>query len=81
MYAAVERVFVDREGAMRISCDDCAVQHTSACDDCIVTALLDRDDDRAVVLDIEQARALRTLQRAGLAPRSRYLPVRRAAGR
>lgn len=66
---------------MRIDCGDCAMQHTTACDDCIVTALLDRDDDRAVVLDLEQARAVRALQRAGLAPRSRYLPIHRAAGR
>lgn len=66
---------------MRIDCDDCAMQHTTACDDCIVTALLDREEDRAVVLDLEQARAVRALQRAGLAPRNRYLPVHHAAQR
>ncbi len=65
---------------MRIDCNDCAMQHTTACDDCIVTALLDRDDE-AVVLDLEEARAVRALQRAGLAPRTRFLPVHRAAGR
>lgn len=59
---------------LRIDCDDCVMQHTSACDDCIVTALIDRRDD-AVVLDLAEARAVRALQRAGLAPRSRFLPI------
>jgi hypothetical protein len=64
---------------MRIDCDDCAMQHTSACDDCIVTALLDRASGDAVVLDLEEARAVRALQRGGLAPASRFLPVDRTA--
>lgn len=64
---------------MRIDCGDCAMQHTTACDDCIVTALLDRPTDDAVVLDLEQARAVRALQRAGLAPRNRFLPIARGA--
>jgi hypothetical protein len=64
---------------MRIDCGECAMQHTTACDDCIVTAVLDRGEDDAVVLDLEQARAVRALQRAGLAPRNRFLPVDRSA--
>lgn len=64
---------------MRIDCGDCAMQHTTACDDCIVTALLDQPGDDAVVLDLEQARAVRALQRAGLAPRNRFLPISRGA--
>jgi hypothetical protein len=66
---------------MRIDCGDCAMQHTAACDDCIVTALLDRDEGEAVVLDLEQARAVRALQRGGLAPRNRFLPVDRTLSR
>ena len=66
---------------MRIDCEDCAMQHTTACDDCIVTALLDRSSGEAVVLDLEEARAVRALQRAGLAPRNRFLPIDRAAHR
>lgn len=62
---------------MRIDCADCAMQHTAACEDCIVTALLDRPDGDAVVLDLEEARAVRALQRAGLAPRNRFLPIAR----
>jgi hypothetical protein len=63
---------------MRIDCDDCAMQHTAACDDCIVTALLDRRHDGAVVLSLDEARAIRALQRGGLAPQNRFLPVDRA---
>jgi hypothetical protein len=63
---------------MRIDCDDCAMQHTAACDDCIVTALLDRRPDGAVVLSLDEARAIRALQRGGLAPQNRFLPVDRA---
>ncbi|MBW3604206.1 MAG: hypothetical protein KY460_04685 [Actinobacteria bacterium] len=64
---------------MRIDCDDCAMQHTTACDDCIVTALLDRPTGDAVVLDLDEARAVRALQRGGLVPRSRFLPIDRTA--
>jgi hypothetical protein len=41
--------------------------------------VLNRDGDDAVVLDLEQARAIRALQRAGLAPRNRFLPLDRSA--
>lgn len=54
------------------------MQHTAACDDCIVTALLDRPPSGGVVFDLEEERAVRALQRAGLAPKNRYLPVDRA---
>jgi hypothetical protein len=67
--------------AMRIDCGDCAMQRTAACDDCIVTAVLGRDEGDAVVLDLEEARAIRALQRAGLAPRNRFLPLDRSASR
>lgn len=63
---------------MKIDCNDCAMQHTAACDDCIVTALLDRPHT-AVVFSLDEARAIRALQRGGLAPRNRFLPIQRAA--
>ena len=56
-----------------ISCDDCTMQHTSACDDCIVTFICDREPEGAVVVDVAEARALRVLQRAGLAPGLRHV--------
>ena len=58
--------------AVYIDCNDCRMQHTEVCSDCIVTALLDRDDRGAVVLDLEHERAVRRLQDAGLAPQSRF---------
>ena len=60
------------DSAVHIDCDDCVMQHTNACDDCIVTALLDRPEQGAVVLDLEHERAIRRLQDVGLAPGSRF---------
>jgi len=54
------------------------MRDTSACQDCIVTFLVDPPEG-ALVLDIEQQRALRTLHDAGLAPASKYQPVSPAA--
>jgi hypothetical protein len=54
--------------ALTIDCDSCALQHSTACDDCIVTFLLDREPDDAVVIDADEARAMRMLERAGLVP-------------
>ena len=58
--------------ALRISCDDCALQSTAACDDCVVTYLLDRDPDDAVVVEVDELRALRTLGAGGLVPVLRH---------
>ena len=52
---------------VRIDCDACAHQGTSQCDDCVVSFLLDREDG-AIVVDAEEARALRSLGQAGLVP-------------
>jgi hypothetical protein len=57
---------------LTISCDECRMQHTSACDDCIVTFLCGREADDAVIIDVEEARALRLLTDAGLVPRLRH---------
>ena len=55
-----------------IDCDECTLQHTSACDDCLVTFLLDREPGDAVVIDAAEARAVRLLERAGLVPNLRF---------
>ncbi|MGH9047691.1 MAG: hypothetical protein ACRDVW_10320 [Acidimicrobiales bacterium] len=55
-----------------IDCEECTLQHTSACDDCLVSFLLDRDPDDAVVIDAAEARAVRLLERAGLVPNLRF---------
>ena len=55
-----------------ISCDDCAMQGTSACDDCVVTFICGREPDEAVVIDAAEARAVRLLAEAGLVPGLRH---------
>jgi len=57
---------------LRISCDECAMQDTTACDDCVVTFICDRAPDEAVVIDAAEARAVRLLSQAGLVPRLRH---------
>jgi hypothetical protein len=57
---------------LTIDCDCCALKETSACEDCVVTFLLGREPDDAVVIDADEARAMRMLQRAGLVPSLRF---------
>jgi hypothetical protein len=57
---------------MVISCSDCAMQHTAACEGCIVTHVLDRAPDDAVVFDLATERAIRLLATAGMIPSSRF---------
>ena len=45
------------EGGLTIDCDHCALQATDACSDCVVSFLLDREPDDAVVIDADDARA------------------------
>ncbi len=55
-----------------ISCDECDLQHTDACGDCLVTFVLGRDPEDAVVIDVQEERAIRSLSRAGLVPSLRF---------
>lgn len=57
-----------------ISCDDCVMRHTDACDDCVVSFICDRAPDDAVVLDLADLPAVRVLSDAGLVPGLRHLP-------
>jgi hypothetical protein len=57
---------------LSISCSDCVMEGTAACDDCVVTFLCSREPGEAVVIDVEEARALRLLQQGGLAPALRH---------
>jgi hypothetical protein len=56
-----------------ISCDECVMQHTDACKDCVVTFICNREPDEAVVIDVAEARAVRLLGDAGLVPRLRQV--------
>jgi hypothetical protein len=48
------------------------MEGTSACEDCVVTFLCSREPGEAVVIDVEEVRALRLLERGGLAPALRH---------
>ncbi|HEX2700296.1 MAG TPA: hypothetical protein VHM89_08865 [Acidimicrobiales bacterium] len=58
--------------SLSISCDDCVARHTDACGDCVVTFICDRDPDDAVIIDVEEERAVRLLAQAGLVPALRH---------
>jgi hypothetical protein len=58
---------------MRIDCGECAHQGTERCDDCVVTFILERDEG-AVVVDAEEAVALRRLGESGLVPLLQLTP-------
>jgi hypothetical protein len=60
------------EGGFTIDCECCSLQETAACDDCVVSFLLGREPDDAVVIDADEARAMRMLERAGLVPTLRF---------
>lgn len=58
---------------LTIDCDECSLQGTDACEDCVVTFLCGRDASTAVVIDIAEVRAVRLLGDAGLVPRLRHV--------
>lgn len=65
-----------RPPTLVIACDDCAMQHTSACDDCLVTFVCS-DHERgvspsALELDAAEIVAVGRLARAGLVPALRH---------
>ena len=55
-----------------IDCDRCTMQHTDACDDCLVTFICSREPDEAVVVDFAELKAMRLLGEAGLVPELRH---------
>lgn len=55
-----------------VECESCVMQDTGACEDCVVTYLVGREPDDAVVIDADEARAMRMLEQAGLLPTLRF---------
>jgi hypothetical protein len=55
-----------------IDCAECEHQHTDVCDDCVVSFIVDRRPEDAVVVDVAEARAVRLLEQAGLVPGVRH---------
>jgi hypothetical protein len=62
-----------KEEGMLIDCDECSMQHTDACEDCVVSLLL-REMLGPIEVDREQAAALDVLADAGLVPALRLVP-------
>jgi hypothetical protein len=48
-----------RTESVSISCDDCVLNGTSACKDCVVTFLLGPPAGVGIVVDVAEARAVR----------------------
>lgn len=59
---------------MLIDCNQCAMQHTNACNDCVVTALFEIGP---VELDEREMTALENLADQGLVPKLRLIPTDR----
>jgi len=60
---------------LTISCDECSMQCTSACDDCVVTFVMreaEHEEHAPLVLDLDQVRVVRLLGKAGLVPDLRF---------
>ena len=58
--------------ALTIDCGDCVMAGSDACDDCIVSFIVNREPGDAVVVDAAEERALRNLSEGGLVPRLRH---------
>jgi hypothetical protein len=71
---------VPNDCTFTIDCADCAYRHTSVCDDCVVSFVVGRSPDDALVVDAAEARAVRLLAEAGLVPAVRHRPIGRQAG-
>jgi hypothetical protein len=65
-------VATEHRPTISISCGDCDLRHTDACADCLVSFVLGREPEDAVVVDVAEARAMRMLGRAGLVPELRH---------
>jgi len=59
--------------SLTIDCDQCAMQGTDACAECVVTFICSREPGEAVVVDVAEARAIRLLSGAGLLPELRHV--------
>lgn len=62
---------------MLVDCDQCVMQHTDACSDCVVTAILQIQPGP---LDLEEPEvtALESMAELGLVPNLRLVPKRKA---
>lgn len=59
-------------GSFTVDCAECAHRRSAVCDDCVVTFIVGRSPEDALVVDADEARAVRLLERAGLVPGVRH---------
>ncbi|HWL44145.1 MAG TPA: hypothetical protein VNQ73_14485 [Ilumatobacter sp.] len=63
-------------GHLTIACDDCTLRHSTACADCVVTFVLQADNEPdgfdALELDADQERVVHLFVKAGLVPVLRH---------
>lgn len=58
--------------SVTISCQDCTMLDTVACEGCVVSFICEHEPGDAVVIDVAEARAVRMLGRSGLVPPLRH---------
>ncbi|MEO6628035.1 MAG: hypothetical protein ABIP03_05640 [Aquihabitans sp.] len=58
---------------LHIDCDECILQYTDSCADCVVSFLCGAEAGQPVVVDFAEARAMRMLDVAGLTPPLRHV--------
>ncbi len=58
--------------ALTIDCEACVAQFTDACDDCVVSYLIEREPGTPVMFDDDERHAIDLLAEAGLVPPSRF---------
>jgi hypothetical protein len=59
-------------GAFTVDCAECTHRHSHVCDDCVVSFIVGREPEDALVVDAAEARAVRLLEQAGLVPGVRH---------
>ena len=62
---------------MLVDCDECAMQHTDACHDCVVTAIL-QIQPGPIDLEAPEIDALESMADLGLVPTLRLVPKSKA---
>jgi hypothetical protein len=58
--------------ALSIDCNECVMQYTEVCGDCVVSFVVSRSQGDALIVDAAEARAVRLLTNAGLLPSLRH---------
>jgi hypothetical protein len=78
---------MEHDTTLHVDCEQCVMQHTTACDDCLVSVVLQMTDeatpaafsripspDKPMEFDEAEASAIHALAEAGLVPRLRLVP-------